>query len=59
MRAEDLPQSFVPAFGEQVQVDVAEGRQKPVTVGDGVNTRLTGTGVADLESVIGEVGERQ
>ena len=37
MRAEDLPQSFVAALGEQVQVDLAERGQEAVRVGDGVD----------------------
>ena len=38
MRAEDLPQPFVAALGEQVQVDLAERGQEAVRVGDRVTS---------------------
>ena len=57
MGAEDLPETFVAALGEQVQVHLAQSRQEPVAVGDGV--RLIAAGIADLESVVHEVDERQ
>ena len=34
MGAEDLPESFVAALAEQVQVDFAQGGQEAVGVGD-------------------------
>ena len=37
MGAEDLPEPFVAALGEQVQVDFAQRGQEPVRVGDGVH----------------------
>ena len=37
MRAEDLPESFVAALGEQVQIDFAERGQEPVGVGHRVH----------------------
>ena len=36
MGTEDLPEPLVAALGEQVQVQLAEGGQEPVGVGDGV-----------------------
>ena len=39
MGAEDLPESLVAAFGEQMQVDFAQGGQEAVGVGDGVRVR--------------------
>ena len=36
MRAEHVPQPFVTALGEQVQVDLAQRGQEAVGVGDGV-----------------------
>ena len=39
MRAEDLPEPFVAALGEQVQVDLAQRGQEPVGVGHRVHVR--------------------
>ena len=36
MRTDDVPQPFVATLGEQMQVELAEGGQEPVGVGDGV-----------------------
>ena len=59
VRAEDLPQPLVAALGEQVQVDLAQRGQEPVGVGDGVHEAPTSSaGVADLEPVVDQVGER-
>ena len=56
VRAEDLPQPFVAALGEQVQVDLAERGQEAVRVGDGVHVgRAVRAGIADLEPVVDEV----
>ena len=52
--AEDLPQPFVAALGEQVQIHLAEGGQEAVAVGGGDGVAR----VADLQPVIGQVGER-
>ena len=59
MGTQDLPQPLVAAFGEKVQVDLAEGRQEPVGVGDGVHVLPVRSGIGDLEPVVHQVGERQ
>jgi hypothetical protein len=60
VRAEDLPESFVAALGEQVQVKFAQRRQEPVGVGHGVHVRrITRSRVADLQAIVDQVGERQ
>ena len=60
MRAEDLPQPFVTALGEQVQIDLAQGGQESVRVGRGVRERLAvGPRIAHFEAVVDEIGERQ
>ena len=59
MSAQDLPKPLVAAFGEKVQVDLAEGGQEPVGVGDGVHVMPVRSGVGDLESVVHQVRERQ
>ena len=56
--AQRLPETLVATLGEQVQVDLAQGRQEPVGVGNGVDERRLVLGVADLEAVVDEVGER-
>ena len=53
--AQDLPQPFVAALVEQVQVHLAQGGQKPVAVGGDVR----GARIADLQAVVDEVGEGQ
>ena len=59
MSPENLPQAFVATLGEQVQVDLAQGRKKTVPVGHDVGVRVIAVGVADLESVVDEFGKRQ
>ena len=60
MRAEHLPQSFVAALGEQVQVDLAERGQEPVRIGHRMdNRRIAAALVADLQPVVSQVRERQ
>ena len=50
MGAEDLPEPFVAALGEQVQVDLTEGGKEPVSIGDRVDDRAAvGTRVANLD----------
>ena len=59
MGTEDLPESFVAALGEQVQVDFAERGQEPVGVGHRVHIRrIARAGIADLQPVVDQVGER-
>jgi len=58
--AEDLPQSFVAALGEQMQIHFAQCGQEAVRVGHVVDMRRFAAGVvADLESVIHQIRERQ
>ena len=59
MGAQDLPQLLVTALGEEVQVYLAEGRQEPVRIGDGVHGLTVTCGVTDLESVVDQIGQRQ
>ena len=64
VRAEDVPESFVAALGEQVQVHLAEGGQEPVGIGHGMGDHggsglSAGPRVADLQAVVDEVGEVQ
>ncbi len=60
MRAEDVPEPFMTALGEQVQVHLAEGGQEPVGIGDGVgDVRAARPGIADLQAIVDEVGEVQ
>ena len=42
VRAEDLPELLVPALADQVQVDLAEGRQEPVGVVGRVGRAVVG-----------------
>ncbi len=59
MSAEDLPQSFVAALGEQMQIHFAQCGQEAVRVGHVVDMRRSAAGVvADLESVIHQIRER-
>ena len=60
VRAEYLPESFVATLGEQVQIDLAQGRQEPVRIGHGGPERAAiGCRVTDLEPVVDQVDERQ
>jgi hypothetical protein len=55
MRTDDVPEPFMATLGEQVQVQLAEGGQESVGVGDSV---WSGALVAHLQAVVDEVGER-
>ncbi|SPX74056.1 Uncharacterised protein [Mycobacteroides abscessus] len=55
MRAEDLPESFVAALVEQVQVHFAQSGQKPVGVGDDERCAA----VFDVEAIVQEIQEGQ
>ena len=57
--AEDLPQSFVAALGEQMQIHFAQRGQEAVRVGHVVDMRrITAGVVADLQPVIHQIRER-
>ena len=49
MRAEDIPQLLVPAFADEMEVHLAQGRQPAVGIVDGVCLIAVG----DLEAVVG------
>lgn len=55
MRTEDLPESFVAALVEQVQVHLAQSGQKPVGVGDDERCAA----VFDIEAIVQEIQEGQ
>ena len=58
-RTEGVPQFLVAALAEQMDVDVAEARQEPVTVGhDEFRGAPGGIGVDDAVPVVHEVGHR-
>ena len=56
MGAQHVPQPFVAAFVEQMQVDFAQRRQESVGVGDRVRFAVF---VAHFEAVVDQVDERQ
>ena len=56
MGAKHVPQPFVAAFVEQMQIDFAQRRQESVGVGDGMRFAVF---VAHLEAIVDQVDERQ
>ena len=58
MGAENIPEPFVAALREQMEIQLAERRQEPIGIGDGVRRSALAL-IADLQPVVGQVGERQ
>jgi hypothetical protein len=56
MGAEDFPESLVATFAEQMKVNLAQGGQEAVGVGDDMRVR---TRLGHLQPVVDQVDERQ